>query len=109
MPVNFKETKTPSLDKNDGEFADQKLLHICEVCGKQELLTPNEGFEQGWDYAPYMYPFKVISPRTCGNCGIDETVWFEIAVKHKTFESLSEKQKETVKRIYSEPESILPK
>lgn len=66
MPVNFKETKIPSLVKNTGEFAYQKLLHICEVCGKQELLTLNEGFEQGWDYAPYMYPFKVISPRTCG-------------------------------------------
>ena len=38
MSVDFKETKMPSLDKNDGEFADQKLLHICEVCGKQELL-----------------------------------------------------------------------
>ena len=109
MSVDLKETKTPSCDKNASEFADQKLLHICEVCGKRETLTPKEGFEQGWDYAPYMYPFKVISPRTCGNCGIDETVWFEIAVKHKTFESLSEKQKETVKRICNEPESILLK
>lgn len=109
MSVNFKTTKLPSLNEDTSKYADQKLLHICEVCGKQELLTPSEGFEQGWDYAPYMYPFKIISPRTCGNCGIDETVWFEIVVKHKTFESLSEKQKETVKRIYSEPESILPK
>jgi len=109
MSVDFKETKTPSINKNASEFADQKLLHICEVCGKWELLTPNEGFQKGWDAAPYMYPFKVISPRTCGNCGIDETVWFEIAVKNKTFEDLSEKQKETVKRIYGEPESILPK
>lgn len=27
-----------------------KLIHICEVCGKKEILTPEEAFEQGWDY-----------------------------------------------------------
>ena len=36
MPVNFKETKIPSLGKNTGEFADQKLLKVTEI----EKLTP---------------------------------------------------------------------
>lgn len=109
MAVNFKETKIPlPNNKNCGEYADRKLVHICEICGKTELLTPKEGFDRGWDYAPYMYPFKVISPRTCESCGIKETAWFAIAGKHTSFENLTDKQKETVKRIYNEPESILP-
>ena len=31
-----------------------KLRHICEVCGKEEILTPEEAFEKGWDYPPMM-------------------------------------------------------
>lgn len=89
------------------EFRHKKLLHICEVCGRRERLTPEEGFHAGWDYAPYMYPFKVISPRTCGNCSIASTVWWDIAVNHKPFEALTDAQKEAVLRIYSEPGSIL--
>lgn len=54
-----------------------------------------------------MYPFSVISPGKCNKCGIEETVWWEICTKHKTFEELTDIQKETVKRIYREPESIL--
>lgn len=91
------------------EFQNKKLLHVCEVCGKREILTPEEGFKAGWDYAPYMYPFKVISPRTCGSCSITATVWWEIAVNHKSFDELTDAQKEVVMKIYNEPESILPR
>ena len=28
---------------------DKKLIHICEVCGKTETLTPEEAFNEGWD------------------------------------------------------------
>ena len=31
---------------------DKKLIHICEVCGKTEILTPEEAFNEGWDYPP---------------------------------------------------------
>lgn len=103
-----KETKIP-LPMNRDEYADKKLLHICEVCGKEELLTPREGYDKGWDYAPYMYPFKVISPRTCETCGIEKTVWFQNSVMHTPLENLTDKQKDTVKRILNEPESITPK
>jgi hypothetical protein len=108
MKVEFKETSLP-LPSNDNEekFKKQKLIHICEICGKQEILTPEEGYKAGWDYAPYMYPFKVISPRTCSKCGMEKTAWWEICVKKKSFDELSDHQKETVKRIYGEPESII--
>jgi ribosomal protein L32 len=107
MPVNFIEKANfPLPQKSD----DNTLYHhICEVCGIREILTAEEGFQKGWDYSPRMYPFKVISPRTCPNCGIDKTVWADISLRHKTFEELSKEQKEMVKRIYGEPESIIVK
>ena len=108
MTIKFEETNRQETG-NCGEYADIKLIHICEVCGKEEVLTPEEGFEAGWDYAPYMYSFGVVSPRTCGNCTINKTAWWSICCEGKAFEELSDKQKATVRRIYQEPESILPK
>lgn len=111
MSIEFKETSFHSIsdDNNKNYNEEQKLLHICEVCGKQEILTSEEGFKSGWDYAPRMYPFKVISPRTCNKCGIENTAWWQICVKKKAFEDLSNQHKETVARIYKEPDSILVK
>ena len=43
---------------------DGLLLHICEVCGRTEVLTPQEAFDKGWDYPPMMGSFGVVSPRT---------------------------------------------
>ena len=84
------------------------LLHVCENCGKQEVLTSEDGYKQGWDYPPKMGAFKVISPRTCGNCGIQTTLWWEITSNKTPPEQLSEKHQKTLKRILTEPESILP-
>lgn len=110
MGREFKETSSSLPDKSSrSENNHQKLLHICEVCGKQEILTSEEGYKAGWDYAPRMYPFKIISPRTCNQCGVENTAWWQISVNGKTFSELSDHQKETVKRIYNEPESILLK
>lgn len=96
--------------KNNCEgYENQKLLHICEVCGLQESLTPKEGYDKGWDYAPYMYPFRVVTPRSCPNCGITKTVWFELVAKHTPLDKLTEKQIQIIKRIQEEPKSILPK
>lgn len=107
MKVILNATKMP-LPSKDNEYADVKLHHICEICGTEKWLTPQEGFDEGWDYAPRMYPFKIISPRTCGNCGgIERTAWYEICVKHKRFDELTDKQKQTVMRIYNEPDSIM--
>lgn len=108
MGIEFKET-TLSSSKENNEYKNQKLIHICEVCGIKDVLTPEEGFEAGWDYAPRMYPFKIISPRTCNKCGMEHTAWWQICVNKKTFDELSSRHKETVKRIYNEPDSIIVK
>lgn len=36
--------------------------HICEVCGVEEILTPAEAFDLGWDYPPRMGQFGVVGP-----------------------------------------------
>ena len=43
-----------------GEKMDKNLIHICEVCGKTEILTPDEAFNDGWDYPPRMGGFIIM-------------------------------------------------
>ena len=85
-----------------------KLLHICENCGKTDILTPEEAYEQGWDYPPLMGTFGIVSPRKCGNCGIETTLWCELETKKTPIDQLSDKHKETLIRILGEPDSITP-
>ena len=88
---------------------EQKYIHICEVCGKTEVLTPEEAFFQGWDYPPRMGAFEIVSPRTCGNCVITGTLWWALQTgKIKSMSNLNEQQKEVLTRIQNEPESIIP-
>ena len=66
-------------------FGNKPFLHICECCGKQEILTAREAFEQGWDYPGEggLFPetaFRTAGPRTCGSCPITETLWWQLAV-----------------------------
>lgn len=88
------------------ELEHKKFWHYCEVCGKKELLTPDEAYEQGWDYPPRMGIWGVLGPRTCGNCGIADTVYMKIAGGKKMSE-LNEKEREVVGRIIREPYSVL--
>lgn len=83
-----------------------KLLHICEVCGKTEVLTPEEAYDLGWDYPPMVGSFGIVSARTCPNCSINETIWWKFITKGSNVD-LSEKEKETLDRIINEPKSIL--
>lgn len=83
-----------------------KYLHICEACGKEEYLSAQEGFDSGWDYPPRMGEFGIISPRTCGNCTINKTLWFRLAVGQTRIEELSEKDLEVYDRIINEPSSL---
>ena len=82
----------------------KKLIHICEVCGKTEILTPEEAFNDGWDYLPRMGAFGMVGPRTCGNCPINLTTWWALVSEKKAMSELSQKQIETKKRIQGEPE-----
>lgn len=89
-------------------LADLPLRHICEVCGKDEILTPEDAFNAGWDYPPKMGVFGIVGPRTCGNCGVEGTVWWAVTMENKAGDELTEAQMETIVRIQSEPLSILP-
>lgn len=84
-----------------------KLKHICEVCGREEILTPKEAFDAGWDYPSEMGTFGIVSQRTCPNCPIDKTVWWKIAVEHKSPSTLPDEDKTVIERILHEPASIL--
>ena len=84
------------------------LRHICENCGREEILDSDDSFEQGWDYPPKMGTFQVVSPRTCGDCSISTTLWWEITCNKTPLAQLSDKHKQTLNRILCEPESIFP-
>ena len=84
-------------------------MHVCEVCGTSEVLDSDDAFNAGWDYPPRMGAFGVVSPRTCGRCGMDETLWWAVMMDNLSFEDLNDKQKATLERIANEPESILVK
>ena len=92
-----------------GLVMSRKLIHICEVCGRTQIMTPEEAFSDGWDYPPKMGTFGVVSPRTCGECPMHLTAWWALAHEKKTVTELSQKQKETIKRIMGEPENIILK
>lgn len=85
--------------------------HYCEVCGKKEYITAEQAFNNGWDYPPQMGAFGVLSPRTCGDCGIMDTLWARKALieKNSFFQKgdLDPKDQKILERILGEPESLL--
>lgn len=88
--------------------------HYCEVCGKKEFLTAEEAFRDGWDYPPKMGSFRLLGPRTCGNCQLSDTLYWKywkIQTSGKipiVLEGdLNEKELITWKRIKGEPGSLL--
>lgn len=83
-----------------------KFEHICEVCDKTELLDSETAFNNGWDYPPRTGSFGVISARTCENCPITKTLWWELTINMTDINDLSSKHKETLTRILKEPEMI---
>ncbi|WP_078311269.1 MULTISPECIES: hypothetical protein [unclassified Mycobacterium] len=84
-----------------------QLHHICEVCGRDEVLTADDAFDEGWDYPPRMGQFGVVGPRICPNCPASATVWAAIMLDGYTADMLSEQQQATIARIAGEPDSIL--
>jgi len=98
-----------AIDDKSEITADIILRHICENCGKDEFLTSEKAHRQGWDYPPKMGAFAVISPRTCSDCRINTTLWWELSSNNTPVSELSEKHIQTLNRILGEPGSILPK
>ncbi len=82
------------------------LRHTCECCGKEEVLTPEQAYDQGWDHPPKIGKFRIISPRTCGDCGITGTLWAALNMKGIKPENLDKKHLETLNRIMQEPDSL---
>lgn len=29
----------------------EKMKYVCEICGKNEIMTPEEAYQEGWDYS----------------------------------------------------------
>jgi hypothetical protein len=84
-----------------------RFHHVCEVCGKDEITTPDEAYEAGWDYPPRMGGFGVISPRVCPRCPMPETAWFAMAMRGCAMEDLTDRQRAAIERIMGEPESLM--
>lgn len=84
---------------------DNKFEHLCEVCGRSEMLNPDEAYEQGWDYPPRMGQWGVISSRKCNNCGIQDTAWWQLVCEHIHPLDLPENHRITVERILQEQET----
>jgi hypothetical protein len=96
----FDVSHKPHVDDRE----DDRILHWCEVCGREELLTSEEGFEAGWDFPPRMGEFGVLSPRQCPNaaCGVEETAWWAVAVEHISLSDLHPRHRATIDRISRE-------
>lgn len=84
------------------------LVHICEVCGTEKVMTSDEAFDEGWDYPPRMGTFAVLSARTCGNCPINRTLWWRLAVDKVDPSTLTTADLALVERVQNEPQSLVP-
>lgn len=84
-----------------------RLRHWCEVCGLEQVMTAAEAFAAGWDAPPNMGAFGVVSPRTCGSCTIEKTVWFRLVIDRVEPAALSEADYAVLARIAAETESML--
>lgn len=82
------------------------LRHICEVCGAEAVLTPEDAYAAGWDYPPKMGHFGVISPRTCPACLMTQTAYWALMFDGYTADMLTETQRSAIDRILCEPGSI---
>lgn len=93
------------------KWNQRPLLHICEVCGKTETMTTDVAFDQGWDYPPRMGVFKILSPRTCGDCGIEKTLYWRLITTPEYLRNsynLTDEEHTFLQRVLHEPMSITP-
>lgn len=87
-------------------MTDRELEHVCEVCGTVAIMTSAAAFAAGWDHPPRMGVWRVVSPRKCGNCGIDATLWWAIQTGELDGSdpmSWPEHRRQTLARILNEP------
>lgn len=109
--VELKAEKQAEREKHEKLVEATKHIrfwHYCDACGKKELLTADEAYNQGWDYPPGIYKFRLFTPRTCGDCPITGSLYWKIVVEKKTLTELTENEKASFMRIMNEPESLMP-
>ncbi len=89
----------------------RSFWHYCEVCGKREFITAQDAFDRGWDYPPRIGHFGLLGPRTCGSCGITDTLYWKINAPGRLpvvlKEELTPEELITWERIKKEPKSLL--
>ena len=94
----------------------RRFLHVCSGCGKREVLTSREAFDQGWDYPGpdgiYKdmpnYGFGVLVPRTCGQCTINKSLYWKLTVDKDAPNCMSQEEiAEALERIQNEPMSLI--
>jgi len=95
-------------DEGDsGEATEHPVLIWCEVCGREDWTTPATAFANGWDFAGPggLYPLGVVSPRTCGGCTIDKTVWWRLTIERVPPADLTPREQAVIRRILNERSS----
>jgi hypothetical protein len=95
----------PDDPQADEPTTSPPVLVWCEVCGKEQLTSAEEAFNEGWDFAGPggTYPAGVVAPRTCGGCTIDKTVWWRLTVERFPVTGLTERERGIIARILNEP------
>lgn len=81
--------------------------YVCEVCGREEMLTAADAVAAGWDHPPGMGEYGVVGPRCCPTCDLSRTVWWTL---HEDPDAeLTPEQQAVLDRIAGEPDSLAPK
>lgn len=109
--VEKEDEETRQFEELLESMKTRPFWHYCEVCGKKEFITDEEAFNRGWNYPPKMGFFGMLGSRTCGNCQMEDTLFWRIKTSQKlpiVMEGdLNDKELITWRRIKGEPESLL--
>ena len=109
------EQKKKQQEMQMDKMEEEGFWHYCEVCGKKEFLTSKAAFSAGWDYPGKHgiykrmpnYGFGTLAPRTCGECGIMDTLHIKLLAGKIGFEEMEGKNQKIIERIMNEPASLL--
>ena len=96
-----------------GSMKTRPFWHYCEVCGKKEYITAKQAFDAGWDYPPDIGQFGLLGPRKCGDCQLEDTLYWKVHNEERfpipivIERILTDEEIITWQRIKAEPESLL--